>query len=288
MKTLSAVLTVLLACATTYAQTSVGAGSFRFSSGIHPTFTFVFEGTEAKAVESFWRDELKRISVDVINKKEIIGSGALLPQVSPDTVRVLVKADQRKGSPVVTAHVAVLSKAGWLGPDSDARAYDAAGSYVQDRSTELRRRIAELALENAEEQLVGLQRDLEALKKEHERMEGQIQKSNERAAEATTAQEDARKELDELEPRIVKQRATNASSPTEENQKELTDLMKQQTRLNDRLRKAQDEERNMKKRAEDLSWEVKKNVEDQGRKNEEVTAQEAVVKELRSKLSAIR
>ncbi|MBK8500045.1 MAG: hypothetical protein IPL52_14795 [Flavobacteriales bacterium] len=269
------------------AQTNVGSGSFGFSDGVHPTFSVVLEGTDAKTVEGFWRDELKRISKDVSSKKEIIASGALLPQVAPDTVRVLVKAEQRKGSPMLTAHVAIYTRNGWVGPDSDPKVYDAGERYVSERTTALRRQLAHEALDAGNKQLARLQNELSGLSREQERMEGQIKKSNDRAADAAEDQEHARKEIADMEPRIVEQRAINASSPSAENDKALAELMKQQARLNERLRKAQDEERNMKKRAEDLGWEVKKNVEDQGRKTSEVAAQEAVVKELRAKLEAI-
>lgn len=278
----------LLIPASMHAQTSVGSGSYGFSDGVHPTFSVLIEGTDAKTVENFWRDELKRISEDVSSKKEIIASGTLLPQVSPDTVRVLVKAEQRKGSPVLTMHVAILTRNGWVGPDSDPKVYDAGERFVSQRATALRRDLAQKALDAGARQLARLQSELSGLSREQERMEGQIKRSNERAEDAVKEQEHARKEIADLEPRIVEQRAMNATAPSQENDKALADLMKQQARLNERLRKAQDEERSMKKRAEDLGWEVRKNVEDQGRKTSEVTAQEGIVKELRAKLEAIR
>ena len=79
-------------------QTEVEVSSFAFSDGVHPTFSFLFEGTDVKYVESYWKDELKKISHDVSTKKEVTGAGALLPQVSPDTVRVQMKAEQRKAA----------------------------------------------------------------------------------------------------------------------------------------------------------------------------------------------
>ena len=63
------VATCLLVIAPAHAQTSVGNGSFGFSNGVHPTFTFLFEGTDTRYVESYWRDELKKISKEVSNKK---------------------------------------------------------------------------------------------------------------------------------------------------------------------------------------------------------------------------
>lgn len=269
------------------AQTTVGVGSYAFSDGVHPTFSFVFEGTGEKQVEGHWRDELKRISHAVSWKKEVIGAGALVPQVSPDTVRVLVKAEQRKGSPLLTAHVAILTRDGWVGPGSDAAVFEGARSFVQERSIALKRQLAQQALDAGTRQLGRLRNELATLVRDHERMEQGIKKSLERADEAAREQEHLRREQADLGPRITEQRAINASEPTEENAKELAGLMKQQARLEDRLRKAQDKERGMRKRAEDLAWEVKKNAEDQERKSNEVAAQDKAVEALRARLEAI-
>ncbi len=132
-------------------QTAVEVSSFAFSDGVHPTFSFLFEGTDVKYVESFWRDELKKISTSVSSKKEVIGAGALLPQVSPDTVRILVKAEQRKNSPLITAHVAILTTAGYVGPTTNERAYEAARAFVQQHSTALRRQLAQQELTHGRE-----------------------------------------------------------------------------------------------------------------------------------------
>lgn len=269
------------------AQTTVSISSYTFSNGVHPTISFLFEGTDVKYVEGFWRDELKRMSQEVSSKKEVIGAGALLPQVSPDTVRVLVKAEQRKGSPMLTAHVAILTRSGWVGPDSDPAVFEGAKSFVQERSTALRRQLAQQELTKAERALMNLRNDLSGLQRDKERAEAGIDKSKQKAAEALQEQERTHKDLDELVPKVEAQRAANTTTPNEENAKLLSDLLKQQSRLQDKHRKALDDERAMKKKADDLAWDIRKNVEDQARKSEEIARQETLVASLREKLSAI-
>ena len=53
-------------------------------------------------------------------------------------------------------------------------------------------------------------------------------------------------------------------------------------------RKAFDDERNTKRKGEELSYAIKKNVEDQARKSEAIAQQETLVNSLREKLSTIR
>ncbi len=271
-----------------HAQTTVGVSSYTFSNGVHPTFSFFFEGTDVKYVEGYWRDELKRMSHDVLSKKEVIGAGALVPQVSPDTVRVLVKAEQRKGSPMLTAHVAILTRNGWVGPDSDPAVLEGAKRFVQERSTALRRQLAQQELTKAEKALTNLRNDLNGLQREKERAEASIEKSKQKAAEAVQEQTRTQRELEDLAPKVEAQRAENAATPSEATAKELSELLKQQSRLQDRHRKALDEERAMNKKADDLAWEIKKNVEDQARKNEDIARQETLVSSLRSKMEAIQ
>ncbi len=66
--------------------------------------------------------------------------------------------------------------------------------------------------------------------------------------------------------------------------KELADLEKQRDKALDKQRKAENDERNMTKKADDLTWDIKKNVEDQARKSEAIAQQETLVESLREKL----
>ncbi len=284
----SCLLFATVTAPTLSAQTEVGSGSFGFSDGVHPTFSVIIEGADVKYVEGFWRDELKRISKDVASKKELIGTGALVPQVSPDTVRVLVKADQRKGNPMVTVHVAILSRKGWVGPDSEPRELAGAERFVQEHGTALRRQIAQEALAKGERVLADLQRELAGLQREKERAEGSVEKSKEKAAEAVQEQERTQKELDDITGKVDAQRRENTTTPNEENGKLLSDLLKQQDRLHEKHRRALDQERAMNKKIDDLTWDIRKNVEVQERKAVEVSQQEAVVAQLREKLGSIR
>lgn len=280
--------TLFVATGLSAQQTAVEVSSFAFSDGVHPTFSFLFEGTDVKYVESFWKDELKKISTSVSSKKELIGAAALIPQVSGDTVRVLMKAEQRKGSPLLTTHVAILTKSGFLGPDSDTKAFEGGKSFVQQRCTQLRRQLAEQELTLGEKGLAGLNGELQSLQREKERAEAGIEKSKQRAAEAMIEQEKTKAEAEELGTRISALQSELGTTPSEDGTKELNGLIKDRNRAQDRNRKAQDEERNMTKKADDLAWAINKNVEDQALKSEAIAQQETLVRTLRAKLADIR
>jgi len=287
LRNLLAAALLLFATLSAQGQTKVTPGSFPFSNGIHPTYSFIFEGTNVKYVESYWRDELKKISHGVSSKKEVVGAGALIPAVSPDTVRVLMKAEQRKGSPLLTAHVAIFTTAGYVGPDSDPKVYAAGQAFVQQHSTALRRQLAQQELTAAEKALGRARTELTGLQREKERAASSVVKSQQKAAEAREAQQRTQAELDELGPRIEAKRNELSASPSDEGTKELNALLKEQTRTGNSQRKAQESERTMSKKADDLAWQIKKNEEEQVRKEAEIVRQETLVNALREKLAAI-
>lgn len=288
MKRISTLLLPFFFAASLAAQNTVEVSSFAFSDGVHPTFSFFFEGTDTKYVESFWRDELKKISTAVSNKKEVIGQAAVVPQISSDTVRIYVKAEQRKNSPNLTAHVAIMTTAGFVGPASETTVFEGAKSFVQQRSTALRRQLAEQELSLAERGLAKLKNELADLQREKERAEANSEKSKQRAAEAVLEQERTRAEADELGPRITSMQAELGETPSKDGTKELSALIRDKDRAQGRNRKAHDEEIAMHKKVDELTQAIKKNVEDQAIKSEEIAKQETLVASLREKLSSIR
>jgi len=277
----------LLLCAlpSAFGQTTVSPSSYAFSNGVHPTFSFVFEGTDVRYVESYWRDELKGVSSSVSSKKELIGAAAILPQVSTDTVRILMKAEMRKGSPLLTAHVAIFTIDGYISPNSERRQYEAALAFVQQRSTALRRQLAQQELSNAEKELSRSTSERDGLTREKERALSSIEKSVQRAGSATEEEQRLKAELDERAARLEAMRPK--ATTDEQAQIELKALEKEQEKAMASERKAQETERAMSKKAEDLRWEVKKLEEDVVRKEAEIARETALVEALREKLAAI-
>lgn len=270
------------------AQAQVSVSSFAFGSGIHPTLSFQFEGTDAKYVEAWWKDELKRISREVSSRKEVIGHGALLPQVSRDTVRILVKAEQRKGAPFTAAHVAILTTEGWVGPNGDAKAFEAGKAFVQERSTLLRRQLAQQELTLAEKGLARLTSELSGLQREKERAETGIERARQREAEAANEQEQWRREGDAAAAKREAAAKAQAAEPDAQGQKELAELAKAQARAAEKQQKAAREEAQARERQQQLALEVRRLQEEAERKAAEAARQEQLVRALREKLAAIR
>jgi len=283
-----ALLLPLLLQGLLHAQTTTEVSSFSFSDGVYPTLSFLFEGTDTRYVESYWRDELKKVSASVSTRKEVMAHGALVPRISRDTVRIYVKAEQRKNSANLTAHVAILTIDGFVGPSSDAKVFDEAKAYVQQQSTALRRQLAEQELSLAERGLTKLKDELSDLERDKERAESSQQKSKQRAAEAVQEQENTRAEAERLGPDIARLQAELGDAPDKEGSKELSGLIRDKDRAESRNRKAHEDEADMHKKVAELDQELRKNAESQVRKKEEIGRQETLVSSLREKLSNIR
>lgn len=270
------------------AQHAVELSSYAFSDGVHPTLSYIFEGTNTKYVESFWKDELKKISASVSSKKEVIGHAALLPQVSSDTVRIYVTAEQRRSSPFLTAHVAIRTTAGFVGSETDASVLEAARDFVRLRTNALRRQLVQQELTMAEKGLDDLKNDLQNLQREKERAETSIVKSNERAADAVVEQANTRKEADDLALEISKRKGELLTQPDPEIEKELARTIKDKERAEKRNTKAKEVERDMTKKADELANSITQNVDQQAKTQDSIAKQEVLVKALKDKLAEIR
>lgn len=272
----------------THAQTTVTLGSYAFSTGVHPTFNFIFEGTDPKYVESYWKDELKKISVGVSDKKEVTGMGSLVPSISRDTLRILMKGEQSKGSPLLTAYVSIQSTIGYIGPNSDSTVQAAAIAFVQRHSTALRRQLAQQELTASEKDLLRLTTDLENLQREYERAQAGVIKSKEKAIEAAQEQKKTRSVIDELGPKVAAMRTEVNTTMNAELAKTLKGLEKEESKAVSQNGKALAKEQQMKKKADDLEREIKKNDEAQILKKKLIAEQETLVRSLKEKLDSIQ
>lgn len=134
-------LAALAITAALSAQTEVRVSSFMFSMGVCPTFSVIFENTDAHTVEKWFKDQLDPISADVSNKKEVMSIGTRLPEVSSDTIRVYAKADQSKKTMPVTLHLAFRVNGSYVGPDNDKRQVEGCRSWILQHAVMLKKEI---------------------------------------------------------------------------------------------------------------------------------------------------
>lgn len=272
---------------TARAQTRADVSSTMFSDGVHPTFAVGLMGTDTRTVYAYWKEVLKGVSIKVTDKKEVIGATARIPTISPDTVRIYVKAEQPKGSALLMAHVSIKTTSGFIGPDSPERELIAARAYVEQNSVVLKRRIAQTILDQGRKKLSTLGTELSQLQREKTRLEENIDRTKRKDAEALTEQERGEAELPILVGKLDLLREQARTAPSEQTEKELRSAEREQTKLQDRIRRAGNSSVAAKKKVTDLEWEVKKNLKDQEAKQVEVGKQEELVKELERNVAAV-
>lgn len=275
-------ITALLALATPLlAQDAPTFGAFQFSNGVHPTVDAVFEQASGREVERFWQGELKGISVKVTNKKELIGHAARIPTASPDTLQVLVAVEKPKGSQYTTAHLAFLTTAGYVGPDSPERERDGCAEWVRQRTTVLRHQLAQAEVDKQQRQLDNLNRDLDMLRREQQRAEDNIRRSQQRIDQSVKDSTEASQQL--AAPAVAAATTDSAAQAAAAKQH-----AKEMAKWEDRRKRAERTHTSMVKRIQDLQWSLKKNSDDQVAKQAQIASQEAAVKSAQEKLQAIR
>lgn len=266
-----------------HAQSVPGISAYQFSSGVHPTLDATFEDASGSDVTTFWRNELKAISVKVTNKKELIGAAARIPSASADTIRILIAVEKPKGALFTTAHIAFLTTSGFVGPDSPERELTGCTEWVQQRTVILRRQVAQAELDRATRDLENLTRQLDMLKRENQRAENGILKAQQRGEQAERDKQELEGQLKGLAEPV---REAGIDS-TEQAQLE-KDRLRDQRKMVSRVTRAVKTSQAMEKKVQDLQWAIKKNEEDQVAKQNEVDRQQQVVNDLQEKLRNIR
>lgn len=274
--------TVLLWAGPLLAQDRPTFGAYQFSNGVHPTVDAVFEEASGREVERYWQGELKGISVKVTNKKELIGHAARVPAASPDTLQILVAVEKPKGSVYATAHIAFLTTAGYVGPDSPERERDGSVEWVKQRTTVLRRQLAQAEVDKQQRQLDNLSRDLGMLQREQQRAENNIRRTGERLEQAGRDSAAAAQSLASMEtsPMAV-QDSTDMAAASKAKEKE-------RSKLQAKVKRAVYNRASAQKRIGDLQWDLKKNADGQKAKQAAIEQQQAAVKAAQEKLQSIR
>ncbi|MBS1938901.1 MAG: hypothetical protein JST98_01015 [Bacteroidetes bacterium] len=279
---LAAALALLLAAGQTRAQVAPSMGAFQFSTGVHPTFDAAFEDASTREVERFWQNELKAISMKVSGRKELTGHAARIPAASPDTLQVLLAVEKPKGGLYTTAHIAFLTTSGYVSPDSREREVAACTEWVRQRMVTLQRQLAQAALDRGQRQLDDNNRQLDQLKREGQRAQDNLRRSQQRIEQAVLDSAEAARQLRQLSAPDSASQADSATAALRNKQ-----VRKEQATWQDRAKRAAYAKQGLEKRVKDLQWAIRKNGEDQAGKQAAIERQQAVVKQLQEKLQAI-
>lgn len=269
------------------AQTEVRNASYTFAGGVYPTYSVVFNGTDKAAVEKWFKDQLKPISSDMAGKKEVMSIGTRLPEVSSDTMRVFVKADQPKGSKDVTAHVAFRVNMAFVGPDNEERQREGCRNWMYQNSVSFKKNIAQKELEAGQKKLGLLESDLAGLVKEKDRAQNTIEKTQHNIIDDEKDKVEAEGEGKILETKVEAKRQEVATASTAENTKELQSMMKDQEKLRKKAIKLTGSIGDGQKKIEELQFQIKKNLAEQDTKGKAIAAQKIVVEELTTKLAGV-
>ncbi len=285
----SLLLSAFVGALTLFAQgpTVVEMRSYSFSNGVHPTFAVVHTDTDQRTVEAHWRDVIKNVSSKVTGKKELIGMAALVSEISPDTIRILMKSESVKSLSQVTVHIAFLTTRGYVGTSSDSSMVRSARAFVYRHALALRMELANKELALAERYLKGYERDLAMLQRELERAEGQLARTEMKDSTAVLDQARTKEELRGMETDLANKNKQQDTEPDVEAEEDLKDMQKAQRKVQGQHDKAVKAEQQAIKRSASLEETIRRNKEAQVKKEQQIERQRAHVEELREKVKSI-
>ena len=286
MKVLLTALAALTA-SLSFGQTQVTNASFKYSDVVHPTFSVTIPGTSADKAEKWFKEQLKSISASIGGKKEVIGIGTRLPEVSSDTIRVFVVADQPKKSDEVTVHAAFRVNMAFVGTDGDEAQREGCRKWVYQTAVGLKKLLAQEDLDAANKILATLEGDLAGLVKEKGRAEGNLEKTQRSIVDDQKSKVEAEGESKILETKVESKKQEVVSAPSVANTKELHALMKEQEQLHKKADKLTESIAAGKRKVEDLQFQIKKNLSEQDTKTKAIATQKDAVALLTAKLAGI-
>ncbi|HEX2617728.1 MAG TPA: hypothetical protein VHL57_09315 [Flavobacteriales bacterium] len=269
------------------AQTPINNSAYTFSTGVCPVFCVSFPKSDKKAVENWYRGQLKPISADMTNKKELTAIGVRMPEVSPDTIRVLLQAQEGKRDEPVMLNVAFRVNNAYVGPDSDPRQLEGCRNWMYQHAVMFKKELAQRDLDEGIKVQTRLENDLAGLVKEKDRMHSNMEKTKDKGVEAGQDKVKYEGDLRTLQTAIEAKRTEVGATPSAENTEHLNTMLKDQEKLQDKAKRAADQEQSSKKKVDDLDYQIKKNLEDQDKKAKAIDEQKKVVDGLRTVLAAV-
>ncbi|MEO8066833.1 MAG: hypothetical protein ABI599_03985 [Flavobacteriales bacterium] len=270
-----------------HAQTEVMQSSLPFSDGSHPTMVVAFDNAESGAVESWYKAQLKEFSNDVSHKKEVRALGARVPEVSQDTITVLCKAEQGKKSTRVQLHLAYRIHGQWIGNTSDPKLMDGAKKHAYMLGVRYKKHLLETALLAEQKTLEHLQGELANMVKEKGRAESGIEKNRSKGVEAQQEKVQAEADLKTNESAVTAKHAAMGTSPTEEEAKQFQDLVKNGTKLQEKIAKETKNSEEADQKVKELEEQVKDNIASQETKQRAIDEQTGKVAEAKKALENV-
>ena len=269
------------------AQTEVRQSTFPFSDGSHPTFVVVFDGADAGAVESWYKGQLKGLSNDLEDKKEIRATGARAPEVNPDTITIWCKVEKPKKSTAVSLHLAFKVNGAFVAASSDKQMIEGARNFCYSKAVAYKTLLLQAQVETEEKTLARLQGELTTLGKDHSRYGDGIEKNQEKRTQASQDKVQAEADLKSNELAVQAKQNDVATSPSEGNTKALQDLIKEQAKLKDRIDRLGNQILDAEDRVKGLEQSIARNLEEQEAKRKAIEVQQQKLTEAQTALKNV-
>ncbi len=189
------------------ANSQVTEDIVRMSQGEHNAYIITMEGADRKMVEKTWKDYMKEYGKVKHDKKskEYYSVKTDIPFVSrSENLQVFLKYEERRGQ--TTGYIFFYDGSGFVNPDDYPDESLQAEKFVEEYYYEVEKYVINKFLEDEEDKLKDLEKDLTKLEGKHRDYENDIEKYEKKIVEAEENIEKNLKEQDDMRYAVEKQR----------------------------------------------------------------------------------
>jgi len=188
-------------------QAQVTEDVVRMSQGEHNAFIITHEGADRKMVEKTWKTYMKEYGKVKHDKKskEYYSVDSDIPFISKsENLQVFMKYEERRGQ--TTSYFFFYDGSGFINPDDYPDESLQAEKFVEEYYYEVEKYVINEILEDEEDDLKDLEKDLTKLEGKHRDLENDIEKYEKKILEAEEKIEKNLKDQDDSRYAIEKQR----------------------------------------------------------------------------------
>lgn len=266
---------------------SVETGLQQFEAGIFPSYTITIYDTNEKMLERIWKDEIKRKSDKFTNKRDLVALQAKLPfHDEPMDVHATFDFDKRDNT--TRMHVTFLHNGEAVDMDANPETHALAEKMMYDLSVRMNQAVVLEQIEDQENIQKGLEKELDKLRRENDKLHDSILKNQQRLEKAKSDQASLEREVEYQKERIDNYEEQTAENRSSDNLKELSkmrnDLSKMERKISDLISDQHKYENDIREAEEAIPV----NESDQEKKAEEIEQQKGVVEQYRQKYKEVQ
>ncbi len=264
----------------------VETGIEQFQSGAFPSYTITIYDTDERMLERIWKNEVKRKSDKFSNKKDMVALQTKLP-IHDEPLDIHATFDYDKRDNTTRMHVTFLQNGEPIDTENNPEAHAATEKMMYDLAVKMNQAVVLEQIEEQEKIQKDLERDLDRLRRDNEKLHNSILKNQQRIEKAQSDQASLEREIEYQKERIDDFEEQTSDNRTSDNLKELSKLRNALSKMEKKISDLISDQRKYENEIREAEEAIPVNEVDQEKKIEEIEQQRFIVEKYREKYNEI-